>query len=95
MAEPKACYGCRQADTCKEVDHKLGGVEGPSVTREVLVAFLLPLVVFMATLGGFGYLLQDAVARRYQTPVTLVLAVLTTAAFMLVARALVRRRRKG
>lgn len=94
MAEPRVCDGCSQADTCKEAYRKLGCVEGPSMTREVLIAFLLPIVVFVAALGGFGYLLKDVVAKPYQTPLALVSAVLTTAALMLVVRALVRRHRK-
>jgi hypothetical protein len=92
--EPGACDGCRQADTCKEAYRRLGSAQGPSVTREVLIAFLLPIAVFVAALGGFGLLLGHLVPAPYATPLALVLAVAVAAASLLLARALVRPPRK-
>ncbi len=92
--EPGACDGCRQADTCKEVYRRLGGLQGPSITREVLIAFLLPLVVFVTALGGFGPLVGYLVPAPYGTPLALVLAMAVAAAVLLLARALVRPPRK-
>jgi len=64
------------------------------VTRTVLVAFLLPLVVFVISLGGFGGWLKGWIAEPYQTPVALVLALLTTTGLMLALRAMSRLRSK-
>jgi len=94
MAQPDVCDGCRHAHTCKEVYGRLGSAEGPSVASKVVVAFLLPMVMFVVALGGFGGLLEDIVANPYQTPLALVLALSTTAALMLVVRILVRSHRR-
>jgi hypothetical protein len=94
MARPSACDGCRQARACRELYGKLGNDEGPSLTFPSLVAFVLPLVIFMAALGGWGHFLKGRVIEPYQTPLALVLALATTAALMLAGRLLARRRRK-
>lgn len=94
MVQSKSCEGCSQAHDCKKVYEHLGGSEGPPITRMVLVAFLLPILVFIVALGGFGWLLQDAVAGPYQTPLALVLALATTVGVLLVVRILSRPHRK-
>jgi hypothetical protein len=95
MTQPNSCEGCSQAHDCEKVYEQLGGSEGPPVTRKVLVAFLLPIVVFVAALGGFGWLLQGAVGQRVQTPAALVLALATTAGMMLAVRSVARHHRKN
>lgn len=90
MAHPKECEGCSHAQTCKEAYQHLGGRTGPSVALPVLIAFLLPIIAFVTGLGVFGRLLQGAVAGPYQTPLALVLALLTTTGLMLVVRTLMR-----
>ncbi len=87
MTQPDQCDGCRQTDGCKEAYRQPGGMEGPSVTLTVLVAFLLPLVVFIVALGGFGWWLDGRIARPYQTPFALILALLVTTGLMLALRA--------
>jgi len=52
----------------------------------VLIAFLVPILVFMTALGGFGWFLKNTVAKPYQTPLALVLALAVTVAVMLVVR---------
>jgi hypothetical protein len=64
------------------------------VAPAALVAFVLPLVTFVAALGGWGHLLPGRVAEPYRTPLALVLALATTAALMLAGRFLARRQRR-
>ena len=94
MARPRECDGCRQAHACQEVYGKLGDTEGPSVTRAALVAFALPLALFVAALGGWDHLLRNRVAEPHQTPLTLVLAVGVTALSMLAVCFFARRHQK-
>ncbi len=94
MAQSKSCEGCSQAHDCKKVYEQLGCAEGPSVTSAALLTFLLPVVVFVAALGGFGWLLKGVVAGPYLTPLAAALALLTTTGVVLVARALTRLHRK-
>ncbi len=90
MTRPDQCDGCSQADGCQQVYRRLGDIEGPSVTRAVLVAFLLPLVLFIASLGTCDWLLQSRIAGSFRTPLALILALLVTAGLMLALRAVSR-----
>ena len=94
MAQSKSCDDCGLGCHCKEAYERLGCNEGPNVTREVSVAFLLPILVFVAFLGVFGWLVQDVAAKPYQTPLAAAMALPATVGLMLAARALLRRHRK-
>jgi len=94
MVQSKSCEGCRQAHDCTKVYEQLGCAEGPSVTSTALLAFLLPVVVFVAALGGFGWLLKGVVAGAYLTPLAAALALVTTTGVVLVARVLTRLHRR-
>jgi hypothetical protein len=94
MARPNECDGCRQAHACPELYGKAGSDEGPALTFPSLVAFVLPLVLFVAALGGLSRLLPGRVVEPYRTPLALALALATTAALMLAGRFVARRQRK-
>jgi hypothetical protein len=94
MAQSKPCEGCSQARACERIYEQLGSIEGPSVTSAVVVAFLMPMVLLIVALTGFGRLLENAVARPYQTPLALLLALIATAGVMLVVRVLIRPHQK-
>lgn len=94
MAQSKSCEGCSHAHDCKKVYEQLGCVEGPSVTSAVVLAFLVPLLVFIVALAGFGWLLEDRVAESHQVPLAVILAVVTTIGVMLVVRVWIQAHRK-
>ncbi len=60
------------------------------MVSKVVVAFLLPILTFVVALGLFEWALEKAVAKQYQTPLALLLALVSTAAVLLVARSTVR-----
>jgi len=95
MTQSKSCEGCSQAHDCKSVYGQLGCSEGPPVTRAVLIAFLLPILVFVVMLAGFGWLVQNAVAGPYRTPLATVLALAVTTGVMLTVRVVARLHRKN
>jgi len=92
MAQPNQCDGCSQADRCQEAYRQLGCTEGPSVTRPVLIAFLLPIVAFIVSLAAWSWLLEGAGAGPYRTPAALILALAVTAGLMGTVRLAARRR---
>jgi membrane protein DedA with SNARE-associated domain len=59
-----------------------------------VVAFLVPILVFIGALAGFGWLLEDTVDARYQMPVAAALALAATTGVMLVLRVATRRHQK-
>jgi len=60
MDEQNQCHGCIQHDRCQEAFGRLGRFEGPSVVSKVLIAFLMPMVVFIVSLAVLGRLLASA-----------------------------------
>jgi len=91
VAQSKFCEGCSQAHDCKKVYEHLSKAKGSSVALAVVVAFLLPIVVFVVALGVSGWLLANAVAQRYQTPAAFVSALFGTISIMLVVNLILKR----
>ena len=93
MAQSKSCDDCGLGCHCGKAYEKLGCAEGPPITREVTVAFLLPILVFVAFLVVFGWLLQGVAPKPYQTVLAAAIALAATVGLMLALRALTRRHR--
>ncbi len=69
----------------------MGKMEGPSVVVKVILAFLLPLVVFVLCLAVLEKVLAGAISTEHvRTAVSFLLALLPTFACMLIARAISR-----
>jgi small-conductance mechanosensitive channel len=62
MAQENLCSECPQTRDCKAVYRQLGDAKAPCVVTKVLVAFLLPIAVFIASLAVFDYTLTQAVS---------------------------------
>ena len=84
MRQAQWCEGCSQAHDCKKAYQHIGTLPGPSVAWKAVIAFLLPIGLFAGTLAAFGRLLQDTLARQYQTLCACGLASCVTAAVMLI-----------
>jgi hypothetical protein len=53
MNQQKLCQDCNQKHDCQELYQQLGHAKGPSVALKAVIAFLLPLAVFIGTLAVF------------------------------------------
>ena len=92
MAEQNICEDCKQKHDCRRIYEQLGDVEGPSVVVKVIVAFLLPLVVFIVSLAVFQEILAKAIStQRVQTALSLLLALLVTFVCILIVRVIRKR----
>ncbi|MBC8217302.1 MAG: hypothetical protein H8E73_02445 [Planctomycetes bacterium] len=58
MTQQELCQQCNQGQDCGQVYEQLGKIEGPSIVKKVVLAFLLPLVVFVASLAIFERMLS-------------------------------------
>lgn len=93
MAEQKFCENCTQKHDCQKVYQQLGDIEGPSVVIKVIVAFLLPLVVFIVSLAVFQESFGNAISsKRMQTALSLLSALLVTFVCILTVRVINRTR---
>ena len=87
MAEQEFCQGCERADKCQDVYRRLGQASGPSVVFKVVIAFLVPMVVFIAALAVFEGILARAInTKALQTPLSFLLALLVTSALVLIIK---------
>jgi hypothetical protein len=93
MSEQKICEDCKQKHDCRRIYEQLGGVEGPSVLVKVIVAFLLPLVVFIVSLAAFQEIFAKAISsQRVQTAFSFLLALVVTFICILIVRVVNRTR---
>lgn len=93
MSSQENCEGCRQRHDCREIYGKLGGLDGPSVTLSVIIAFLAPMLIFIVFLAVGGKLAVFFTASaEVRTGVGLVSAVAATFAWILAAKAINGRR---
>lgn len=96
MLQEKFCQDCNQRHDCRDVYRQLGNTKGPSVVFKVLVAFLLPLTVFIATLAAFEKILAERIAaEELQTALSFLLALSVTSACILITKAINRQSGKN
>jgi len=78
------CQGCSHKHNCQETYQKLANFKGFSVVLKVIVAFLLPIMVFIASLAAFERILAEAIYnRQLQTILSFLLALPVTFAVIL------------
>jgi len=87
MTSGKFCQDCIQKHDCKRIYEQLGDSQGPSVALKAILAFLLPLMVFIVSLAVFERELTGAIAAKsVQTALSFVLALLVTFVCVLITR---------
>ena len=89
MFQQKFCQECNQNRNCKEIYQQLGNTKNPSVVFKVVVAFLLPMVVFIAALAIFKAILAGTIdSKEAQTALSFLLALSMAFAVVLVIKAI-------
>jgi uncharacterized membrane protein len=89
MFQQKFCQECNQNHNCKEIYQQLGNTKNPSVVFRVVIAFLVPLVVFIAALAIFKAILAGIInSKEAQAALSFLLALSMTFAVVLVIKAI-------
>jgi len=92
MAEKEFCDNCNQKHNCSSIYHQLGHTNGPSVVVKVVIAFLLPLVVFIISIAIFEEIFAKAVnSQLIHTALSMVSALLVTFSCILILRVINKR----
>jgi hypothetical protein len=92
MTQQKFCQDCDQKHDCQEVYQQLGKTKGPSVVCKVVVAFLLPLMVFIASLAASEKILAGIInSKEAQTVLSFLLALAVTSVSILIIKAINRK----
>lgn len=96
MVKQEFCQRCKQKDDCRKVYRKLGNTESPSVTAQVVLAFLLPLLIFIVSLGTSERILTKVIDTDYVLMVvSLLLSLFVTFACIVLIRMLRRESRQN
>jgi len=70
MNQQKSCQDCNQRRNCQDAYRQLGSNKSPSIISKVVVAFLLPIVVFIAALAVFEGILagtENTILQKMQS----------------------------
>lgn len=77
------CQGCDQEHNCQQIYKRLGGIEAPCVASKALVAFVLPIVVFAASLAVLDSVLAKVISTtELQITLSCLSALLVTSGLM-------------
>lgn len=96
MAEPKPCQECGQKHKCQDIYQQLGKAQSPSVAFKVVVAFLLPLLIFIVSLAAFEAILTRITdVKGLRVALDFLLALSVTLATMLIIKVVSKRLNKN
>ena len=96
MAQLKSCQECDQRHECQEIYRQLGKAKGPSVAFKAIVAFLLPILVFIASLAAFeGILAGTTDIKELRIALAFLLALSVTLAMILIIKVINRELNKN
>ena len=92
MNENEFCGNCNQKHNCGSIYHQLGNIKGPSMVVKVVIAFLLPLVVFIFSLAVFQEIFTKTISSQLvQTALSMMSALLVTFSCILIVRVINKR----
>jgi positive regulator of sigma E activity len=88
MDEQKFCKQCSQINNCQRSHQQLGQDKSPSVAVKAIIAFLLPLLVFIGCLAVFEQIFD-------KTFLSLLLAISVTFGLILIIKTINKRLHKN
>ena len=62
--EQEQCNGCSHQNDCQNIFQRLSNAKGPSILSKTVLALLLPLVFFIATVAACEALLTNVMQNR-------------------------------
>ncbi len=96
MAQQKFCQECDQKHQCQEIYQQLGKAKGPSVAFKAMAAFLLPILIFIASLAAFEGILAGKIdIKELRIALDLLLALAVTFVCILIIKVINRQLNKN
>lgn len=87
MEQQKICQECNKERNCRQIYQKLANFKGRSLVLWAVVAFLLPIAVFVASLAAFERTLAETIsAKQVRTILSFLLALSITFIVMLIIK---------
>jgi hypothetical protein len=92
MNKEKFCDICGKKTNCSVIYQKLGSSKGPSVAAKVIIAFGLPIVVFIVFLAIFEKALAEKISFvNLKTALIFLFAMTGTLIYVLIAKVVISR----
>jgi hypothetical protein len=89
MTQSKLCRECGKKHHCQEIYQQMGKAKGPSVTLKAIIAFLLPILIFIISLIIFEKILAKIVdTKQLRTALDFLFALSVTLAIILINKGL-------
>jgi riboflavin transporter FmnP len=86
-SDRRSCGRCSEKSRCREVFRQLGEAQGKSIIPSVLLAFVLPLLIFVAGLAvSLEVLAKYVESVGFRTAFALVLAIVASAVFVAIVK---------
>lgn len=96
MEQHKSCQDCYQKHDCQKVYEQLGHSDGSSIALRVVIAFLLPIVIFIIFLAISDKIFSGIdINERFRTVLSFLLSLLVTFIYLLFAKFLDKRLEKS
>lgn len=87
MTEQQNCQGCNQKQTCQDIYKKLANLQSWPMLVRVIVAFLLPIAVFVASLAIFERVFAKIInSKQSRTVIGFLVALSISFCVMLIAK---------
>jgi len=87
MESQRFCQDCIQKHDCQRIYEQLGDSACESVTLKVIIAFLLPLIVFIASLAVSERMIFRAINNEaVQMILSFIVALIVTSVYVLITR---------
>jgi hypothetical protein len=64
MANENLCEKCSEKKSCQDIYKQLGQAKGPSVVLRAIVAFVVPIVFFIASLAACDLVLAKSIEAK-------------------------------
>jgi len=92
MKQNEFCEKCGDKSRCQDAFRQMDKTQGKHVVRNIILAFLLPLVIFIVVLAISQQLLINHIeSDGLRTTVSLSLSLVVTFVYVLIARVISRR----
>lgn len=86
--DTKNCSQCNKKENCSQLYEKLGQSKGPNIAWKVIVAFLVPILVFILSLAAANQLFESKFEGKMLTVAAFLAASVVTLLVIVLIRAI-------
>ncbi|MFC1763211.1 hypothetical protein ACFL6U_14175 [Planctomycetota bacterium] len=88
---PPECSGCQNETRCEDVYRRLGDSDAPPIAGKVVLAFIVPMLLFILALAASDRLLSGIVDARLSPIIGAMIATCLTLLYAVMVRRCLRR----